>query len=109
VLVATDADRAPDYEGVADGLLVDSVDETGAGGTGETHDWTRTRELVDSLSIPVVLAGGLDPEDVAGAVRTVEPYGVDVASGIERSGGVKDHDAVRAFISRARGAREVTR
>ncbi|MFC7228331.1 phosphoribosylanthranilate isomerase [Salinirubellus salinus] len=107
LVVATDADRAPAYEGCADGLLVDSVDESGAGGTGETHDWARTRELVDSLETPVVLAGGLTPENVGEAVETVGPYGVDVASGTEASGGVKDHDRVRAFVRNTRRGAEV--
>ena len=109
LLVATDADRAPEYEGVADGLLVDSVDESGAGGTGETHDWVRTREVVDSLSTPVILAGGLTPENVGDAVDAVGPYGVDVASGTEASGGVKDHGKVGAFVRNARRAAEVAR
>ncbi|MFB6156899.1 MAG: phosphoribosylanthranilate isomerase [Haloferacaceae archaeon] len=88
----------------ADGLLVDSATESGGGGTGETHDWAATRELAADLDTPVVLAGGLDPENVATAVRTVDPYGVDVASGVERSGGVKDHDAVDTFVREARRA-----
>jgi phosphoribosylanthranilate isomerase len=101
LLVATDAANAPDYDTVADGLLVDSVDTSGAGGTGETHDWGRTRELVVSLDTPVLLAGGLTPDNVADAVDVVAPYGVDVASGTEASGGIKDRDAVRAFVARA--------
>ena len=93
----------------ADALLVDSVDADGGGGTGETHDWERTREIVASLSVPVVLAGGLTPENVGGAVRTVRPFAVDVASGVEASGGRKDHEAVAAFVESVRAAdREVT-
>lgn len=93
-----------DYADHADALLVDSVDEAGAGGTGETHDWERTREVVASLDVPVILAGGLTPENVAEAVRTVEPFAVDTASGVEREGGVKDHDAVRQFVANATAA-----
>jgi len=106
VLLATDHATAPEYAGVADGLVVDSVDEAGAGGTGETHDWARTREVVDGLDVPVVLAGGLVPSNVARAVRTVRPFAVDVASGVERTDdpGRKDHDAVRAFVRRAKRA-----
>ncbi len=95
------------YDDVADTLLVDSVDEEGAGGTGRTHDWDATREFVDSVDSPVVLAGGLTPENVADAVATVEPFAVDVASGVEHTGGEKDHDAVRQFVANATGHREV--
>jgi phosphoribosylanthranilate isomerase len=108
VLLATDHATASEYADVVDGLVVDSVDEAGAGGTGRTHDWERTREVVRELDVPVVLAGGLDPSNVAGAVRTVRPFAVDVASGVERADepGRKDHDAVRAFVRRARRAGE---
>jgi phosphoribosylanthranilate isomerase len=103
-VVDAEADDIADYADHADALLVDSVDDEGAGGTGETHDWGRTRELVASLDAPVILAGGLTPENVAEAVRTVEPFAVDTASGVEVSGGVKDHDAVRAFVANATAA-----
>ncbi|MFB6155144.1 MAG: phosphoribosylanthranilate isomerase [Haloferacaceae archaeon] len=110
LLVAVGADepeRAEAYDDVADAILVDSASESGGGGTGETHDWTATRDLAADLSSPVVLAGGLTPENVAEAVATAEPYAVDVASGVEASGGVKDHDAVRTFVRRARRTRGV--
>lgn len=108
VLVATDHETAPRYADVVDGLVVDSVDEAGAGGTGETHDWARTHDVVQALSVPVVLAGGLGPSNVTEAVRTVRPFAVDVASGVERADepGRKDHDAVRAFVRRAKRAAE---
>ncbi|QSG05650.1 phosphoribosylanthranilate isomerase [Halapricum desulfuricans] len=95
------------YAGAADALLVDSIDAEGGGGTGETHDWERTREIVADLDVPVVLAGGLTPENVATAVETVDPFAVDVASGVEREGGVKDRDAVERFVERATRARVV--
>jgi phosphoribosylanthranilate isomerase len=100
VLAAVDAADAPAYADAVDALIVDSLDEDGAGGTGERHDWERTRELVAELDVPVVLAGGLTPDNVTEAVRTVHPFAVDVASGVERADepGVKDADAVRAFI-----------
>ncbi|WP_435359387.1 phosphoribosylanthranilate isomerase [Haloarchaeobius sp. DFWS5] len=89
------------YADVADALLVDSVGEDGAGGTGETHDWDRTRRATTDLDVPVVLAGGLTPDNVADAVATVDPFAVDVASGVEASPGVKDHDAIRRFVDAA--------
>jgi phosphoribosylanthranilate isomerase len=99
--VGVDDDLAA-LDGHADALLVDSTDESGAGGTGETHDWARAREWVERLSTPVVLAGGLTPENVGEAVRAVGPYAVDVASGVERDGTV-DPERVRAFVDAARG------
>ena len=103
-VVDAEADNIDDYADHADALLVDSLDEAGAGGTGETHDWERTRELVASLDVPVLLAGGLTPDNVGEAVRTVGPFAVDTASGVEQAGGVKDHDAVRAFVANATAA-----
>lgn len=111
VVLAIDADEvsvAGRYDGVVDALLVDTVSDDGGGGTGETHDWERTREAVADLETPVVLAGGLTPANVADAVRTVEPFAVDVASGVEAEGGVKDADAVRSFVDRATNATQPT-
>jgi phosphoribosylanthranilate isomerase len=99
---ATDPERARDIDAVADAVLVDSTTDEGAGGTGETHDWDATRELATDLDSPLVLAGGLTPENVAEAVTTAGPYGVDVASGVESSDGVKDADAVRSFVRAVR-------
>ncbi len=105
--VSPDDDIAA-YADHADALLVDSIDEDGGGGTGETHDWARTRESVADLDVPVVLAGGLTPDNVAEAVETVDPYGVDTASGVEDEGGVKDHDAMAEFVAQAQTAGEVS-
>jgi phosphoribosylanthranilate isomerase len=94
------------YADAADALLVDSVDGEGAGGTGETQNWERTADLVADLSVPVILAGGLTPENVRTAVETVDPFAVDTASGIESTGGVKDHEAIGQFVARATGRAE---
>ncbi len=104
VIKAVSSDEASAYEAVADALLVDSLDEAGAGGTGTTHDWARTRELVDELDVPVVLAGGLTPANVTEAVDTVHPFAVDVASGVEADPGRKSPEAVSSFIQRAGGS-----
>ena len=104
VLKSIDADepeRALTFDAVADALLVDSVDSRGAGGTGETHDWVATGSLVETLDSPIVLAGGLTPENVREAVETVTPFGVDVAGGVETESGGKDHDAVARFVANA--------
>ncbi|MFC4542203.1 phosphoribosylanthranilate isomerase [Halosolutus amylolyticus] len=104
ILVAIDADEAETaarYDDVVDALLVDSTSDDGGGGTGDTHDWERTRAVATDLDVPLILAGGLTPDNVAAAVRTVDPFAVDVASGVEAEGGVKDDDAVRSFVDRA--------
>ena len=90
------------YADAAELLLVDSTTDEGAGGTGEPHDWERTRDVVDSVETPVALAGGLTPANVREAIETVHPFAVDTASGVEREDGVKNHDAVRAFVERTR-------
>jgi phosphoribosylanthranilate isomerase len=107
VVDAADPDEARRYDDVADALLVDSVDDDGAGGTGRTHDWERTAEVAAGLDSPVVLAGGLTPENVADAVAAVEPFAVDVASGVEPDdvkdgSGRKDLNAVADFVANAK-------
>ncbi|WP_222918235.1 phosphoribosylanthranilate isomerase [Natrinema sp. SYSU A 869] len=107
LLLAVDADDATTaeaYDDVVDGLIVDTAGEDGGGGTGRTHDWDQTRMAAADLDSPLILAGGLTPDNVGDAVRTVEPFAVDVASGVEDSGGVKDVDAVRSFVDRAKNA-----
>lgn len=101
VAVAADSTSLSEYADVADALLVDSAE---MGGTGETHDWERVRALRERIDGPLILAGGLDPQNVAAAVRTVDPYGVDVASGVETEAGTKDHGAVTSFVTNAREA-----
>jgi phosphoribosylanthranilate isomerase len=88
------------YAAAADGLVVDTAGESGAGGTGRAHDWTATRD-VGPLSAPIVLAGGLTPGNVAEAVSVVEPHAVDVSSGVEVSPGMKDHDLIEEFVAAA--------
>ena len=88
-------------------LLVDAR-EIGAsgvvyGGTGQVADWNAARALVDD-GFRVILAGGLTPGNVARAIETVRPWGVDVVSGVEARKGAKNADAVRAFIDDARRA-----
>lgn len=100
VIKAIDADMAAAerYAPVADALLVDSRTESGAGGTGRRSDWEQAAAVRRGVDCPVILAGGLTPENVSAAVANVDPYAVDVSSGVERTEGRKDHGAVRAFI-----------
>ncbi len=98
-----DAELAPDtlarYAVAA--YLVDAP-SAGFGGSGRTFDWTRLRGA--ALPAPLVLAGGLTPDNVADAVRAALPYAVDVASGVETAPGIKDEDAMRRFVAAARRA-----
>jgi phosphoribosylanthranilate isomerase len=87
-------------EGFAPVLLVDAAVKGIYGGSGEIADWSAAAEL--SKRVPLLLAGGLTSENVAEAVRQVHPWGVDVASGVEASPGVKDVDKMAKFISAVR-------
>jgi len=83
----------------AAGVLLDAYHPEKAGGSGQTFDWSR---VPPETGKPVILAGGLTPENVAAAVRAVRPYAVDVSSGVERSKGIKDADKIAAFIRNAK-------
>jgi phosphoribosylanthranilate isomerase len=86
-----------------DAVLLDSFSKRQYGGTGKTHDWTLSKQIKEAVApVPVVLAGGLKPENVKEAILAVEPYAVDVASGVETIPGVKDHRKVRAFVDNAK-------
>jgi phosphoribosylanthranilate isomerase len=89
---------------LADALVLDTLDISTdrVGGTGRTHDWAISRQIVEQLSIPVILAGGLTPDNVATAVRHVRPYGVDVNSGTKGSDGYKDNAKLKRFIDKAK-------
>ena len=84
----------------AQGILLDAYVEGVPGGTGEAFDWSL---IPQALSKPLILAGGLRPDNVAEAVSRVRPYAVDVSGGVEASKGVKDVEKVGAFIRAARG------
>jgi phosphoribosylanthranilate isomerase len=96
-----DLHRASRDFAAAAALLLDTHVADVAGGSGRTFDWNR---IPRDLGKPVILAGGLGPDNVAEAVRRVRPYAVDVSSGVEQSKGIKDHDKIAAFIAAVRGA-----
>jgi phosphoribosylanthranilate isomerase len=91
----------PKYQ--TDAWLLDAYASDTFGGTGEKFNWRLAAE-VPRPGKPVFLAGGLTPENVAEAIRQVQPFGVDVSSGVESSPGRKDHGQVRAFIKSAKSA-----
>jgi len=85
-----------------DAILLDSGNQSlqvkELGGTGRTHDWTLSRKIRETIDVPLFLAGGLTPENVAEAIRTVEPFGVDVCSGL-RTDGRLDPKKLGAFFA----------
>jgi phosphoribosylanthranilate isomerase len=95
---AEDVRAASGYAG--ERLLADAKVTGELGGTGAAFDWALVQRLARERD--VILAGGLSPDNVAEAVRTVRPFGVDVASGVESAPGVKDPQKVRSFVSAAR-------
>ena len=83
------------YDAAA-GLLLDTYIPGVDGGTGKTFDWSR---IAQDINKPIILAGGLNPENVGDAIRQVRPYAVDVSSGVESSKGIKDATRIAAFIN----------
>ena len=81
-------------------ILLDAYVEGAAGGTGATFDWDLA--VAAKAWGPIILAGGLTPDNVVEAISQVQPYGVDVSSGVEAAPGVKDHAKVRAFIEKVK-------
>ncbi len=100
-LAPVDAIIEPDVPD-AEAILLDAADPVLHGGTGRTLDWPRAALVAARRRL--ILAGGLTPDNVAEAIRTVRPSGVDVSSGVERAPGIKDHDRLAAFVAAVRTA-----
>jgi phosphoribosylanthranilate isomerase len=98
--------RAISDDGLAERVLVDSKVGAALGGTGVTFDWEASRGVLTEAGngLKLIVAGGLTAENVADAIRSLEPWGVDVASGVEMSPGRKDPDKVADFIRKTREA-----
>ena len=98
-----------------DAILLDSGNQSLAikelGGTGRTHDWTLSRKIREAIEVPLFLAGGLNPSNIAAAIREVQPFGIDVCSGL-RTNGVLDLQKLTAFFTQInadeRGFRTLT-
>jgi phosphoribosylanthranilate isomerase len=105
VVDAASVECARDYRGVADLLLLDSHDpgDRQIGGLGRTHDWQISRRIVEEAEVPVILAGGLDADNVAAAIAAVRPAGVDSKTRTDSADGSgKDLDKVRRFVRAAK-------
>ena len=98
-------DLAKEYDKIADYLLLDShkKDDSQIGATGQTHDWGISKKIVESVKIPVILAGGLGPDNVDEAIKIVKPAGVDSKTKTDRTDGKgKDLEKVKEFVIKAR-------
>lgn len=91
-------------EDIIDGILLDSYVSGKVGGTGQVHDLSISRQVVELVDVPVVLAGGLNADNVAECVKQVYPFAVDTASGVETDG-KKDAEKIRRFVKEVRCAR----
>ena len=89
--------------GYSDAVIADTPSSTGMGGTGKTHDWDLTALIRNAIHPhPLILAGGLTPDNVSRAISVVRPFAVDVSSGVEKRAGVKDHEKIREFVMNAK-------
>ena len=96
--------------GVVSGVLLDSSTAASPGGTGHTFDWERVQPwagIINSIS-KLIVAGGLNPENVQEAIHILRPWGVDVSTGVERAPGKKDHQKIGAFITAVRAMDEAS-
>jgi len=84
--------------------MLDAYREDAYGGTGHQVDWDVAAEIVQRAERPVILAGGLTPDNICEAIQRVRPFMVDVSSGVEREPGLKDHAKLRDFVQAARQA-----
>jgi phosphoribosylanthranilate isomerase len=82
-----------------DALVLDSKTGKMPGGTGVVLDWEIARTIREKLAIPMILAGGLNPDNVKKAIRIVKPYGIDVLTGVEVSPGIKDYEKIKALLN----------
>ena len=105
--ISVDETREPSWDQAypgALGFIIDSHAKGAAGGTGRTFDWRRFPGPGESTDRPLILAGGLNVDNVARAIRECRPYAVDVSSGVESSPGVKDKALMRRFMTEVQGA-----
>jgi len=97
VMDNTSIETAKEYEPYSDMILLDSRTNEKIGGTGKTHDWVISERIVNEINIPVILAGGLNPDNIETAIKKVKPAGIDANSGLENNNGSKDFEKIKIF------------
>lgn len=99
-------ERVRDLQRRVDAVILDTYDAaTGKhGATGKTHDWSLSRDIVARARVPIILAGGLTPDNVAAAIAQVAPWGVDVHTGIEDADGRRNFEKIASFVRNAKAA-----
>lgn len=98
-----DVEKIRPYAGKVRAILLDTYDSKVYGGTGKPFNWELAIKVKEEFpEIPLILSGGLNPENVKRAVETVRPYAVDVSSGVEAEAGVKEREKVEAFVKKAK-------
>lgn len=99
--------RARSLERHVDAIILDTYDAASQrhGATGKTHDWFLSRKIVQQSRVPIILAGGLTPENVQEAIKTVQPWAVDVHTGVENEDGTRSFEKIREFVRKAKGLR----
>src|SRR3989338_5657302 len=99
--------EAKKYENYVDSILLDTKSGKKKGGTGKIHNWEISRKIVKEVKTKVFLAGGLNPNNIEEAIKTVKPYAVDTNSGVKKSKGKKDYKKLEIFIKRRSEERRV--
>lgn len=94
----SDLDKIAEYKNYIFAALLDTFSSNQLGGTGKVFDWNIAKQA-KLLDIPIILAGGLNPENIVQAYSEVQPYALDVSSGVEKSPGIKDHDKIEKLFS----------
>ncbi len=97
VMDNTSIETAKEYEPYSDMILLDSRTNEKIGGTGKTHDWVISERIVNEINIPVILAGGLNPDNIETAIKKVKPAGIDANSGLENNNGSKNFEKIKIF------------
>ena len=96
--------KARSLERHVDAVILDTYDPVSKrhGATGKTHDWSLSRQIVEQSRVPIILAGGLTPENIQEAIEAVRPWAVDVHTGVENPDGTRSFEKIREFVRKAK-------